>query len=220
MNIEASAWIEGLQDARLLVPGSGVRAWAGRLSVPESALQDWTAGSFRLLRKAPRPLSEILRCKANRRPGTRRFFGEAYVAAKMTDADPGWYTSFKWLTSPIWSGQRTLDDTYREKFRSTLQESFGERRLERLQKRARAFSAQLGGKKPVAPDLWLTVGSDHRFIEVKLLPDTIDRRQLAGLALIAKYLDGVSVGVVYVHTDRHPPNFGELDEFPKLYRQV
>lgn len=197
-----------------------------RMPFPESALRQWVAGDYGILADVVPGLRQFLSGKARRRSrvsGTTRFFGEAYVAAQIPHT-ACWYASFKWLTSPIWCSNLQEGDDYRDGFRQSLASSFGSERLLELQQAARDLTANLGGAKPVAPDLWLTTTSgEQRFLEVKRLPgDTVKRTQLAGLALIAKHLRGASVGVVYLWPagSRLTPPGGEAHEFGELYRQA
>ncbi len=64
-------------------------------------------------------------------------------------------------------------------------------------------------KKPVAPDLWL-IDKDgcFRFIESKLPGDTIAAHQIAGLALIGKYLGDafpVSISIIHLYPEDIDP---------------
>lgn len=80
------------------------------------------------------------------------------------------------------------------------------------------------GRKPVAPDLWLTTANRHLFIEVKLPGDTIARHQLVGLALIAMYLRGdkpISVRIVNLYSGVRPARSEKLArEFHKICDQL
>ena len=71
-------------------------------------------------------------------------------------------------------------------FKQALRTHFS--RLAELQARARTLSERSGGPTPVAPDLWLLVNGEHRFIEVKLPGDRRRAPQYAGLALLAAHL--------------------------------
>ena len=67
------------------------------------------------------------------------------------------------------------------------------------QARARTLSERPGGPTPVAPDLWLLVNGEHRFIEVKLPGDRLRSSQRAGLELVAAHLPSalpIAVSVV------------------------
>jgi hypothetical protein len=137
-------------------------------------------GSFANLR--PCFLTEIISDKARVRP--KRFFGEAYVAGHW-GYDEAWYSSYKWLTSSIWTSGKCPSDKYHQVFHAALQKHFP--RLPECQAKARAFAAR-NGFKPVAPDLWLILDGEHWFIETKIPPDHISDSQLAGLAVIATCL--------------------------------
>ena len=70
------------------------------MNYPKPLLEAWEEGDYSFLveSRASNYIKEILVCKAKKRPG-RRFFGEAYISSKIEMKD-GWYSSFKWLTSP------------------------------------------------------------------------------------------------------------------------
>lgn len=147
-------------------------------------LQAWKQGHYNLLKrsKASAFLKQILVEKARRRrqgriaarkPGDRRFFGEAFVAAHPTFAHrAGWYSSFKWLSAAAWgasAASSSLD--YRAEFRKALDKYIVN--LKQVQSKEAILRSRLGGKRAVAPDLWLFTGSKHRFIEVKLPGDDL-----------------------------------------------
>jgi hypothetical protein len=164
-------------------------------------------------------LKQILCEKASNRPGSR-FFGEAFVAA-TTAHDEGWYGSFKWLTSPRYSGGRQLAG-HQGEFARALTSHFPE--LARLQAKAARFAEHFG-ERPVAPDLWLISHRGHRFIEAKLPWDSVSQRQIVGLALIARYLRSerpISASVVQLYPDSGTaPNVDGLTrQFNELYRAV
>ena len=175
----------------------------------ESDLRAWKNGKCSLVKDCSRPLKQILRKKACARPGSR-FFGEAFVAAHV-DHEEGWYGSFKWLTSPKWYGDQTLEDRYQAKFRDALRRNFPD--LMAFQQIAAASMRKLGGRKPVGPDLWLITPGKHRFIEVKLPYDRLGRHQLFGLALIALFFRRdrpVSVEIVNLHSGKKPARSDQL----------
>ena len=73
-----------------------------------------------------------------------------------------------------------------------------------------AFAELLGGPKPSAPDLWLVLNDEHRFIEIKLPEDELAPHQYAGLALIAKFLPSERpVSVSVVNLDNSADRFSE-----------
>ena len=164
-----------------------------RLTYPQASLEAWKAQRYRMLTSsgASRFLKRILKKKASGRGGTRRFFGEAYVAVNTPHTE-GFYGSFKWLTNPRFSDGRPFPDgqssQYQKELRRALVKYFGTDQLVGLRKRAIAFRKRTG-IVPVPPDLWLIDRyGNHRFIEVKLPGDSIKDGQLAGLALIATSL--------------------------------
>lgn len=162
-----------------------------RLSYPEASLEKWRKKKYRMLQssRASNFLKRILEMKAAERGTTRRFFGEAYVAAN-TRHKHGYYGSFKWLTNPRFSDGREFrgggtSTEFQVAFRDALLKYFGKDQLAKLRKKAIAFEKETG-ITPVPPDLWLVDGrGNHRFIEVKLPGDSIKARQLAGMAVIA-----------------------------------
>lgn len=159
-------------------------------------------------------LKDILVEKVSRRSGgTRRFFGEAYVATQVDHVD-GYYGSFQWLRSSKFVGERPFrtgpTQAFQTEYRAALQRHFpGE--LEHLQRNAAVIELKTG-TRPSAPDLWL-IGADgsHRFIEVKLPNDTVSLGQLAGLAVIGSSFrrQAVSVEVVELNPERER-EFGEF----------
>ena len=179
----------------------------------EEELTAWRNGDYSLLKDCSKTLQQRLGAKATARPG-RRFFGEAKVLAAEQPED-AWYGSFKWLTSPKWTGDQRLADRYQTGFREALQHRF--RDLEGFQKTVALAMTRLGGARPVGPDLWLISPKRHRFIEVKLPGDRLARHQLVGLALIALFLRAdrpTSVEVVNLH-----PGKASRDSATDLERQ-
>ncbi|MFZ0132572.1 MAG: hypothetical protein WAK95_08505 [Desulfobacterales bacterium] len=152
-------------------------------------------------------LKDILCGKASRRrAGTRRFFGEAYVATQVPHVE-GYYGSFKWLTNLIFLGNKPFPScptqAFQLQYRSALHRHFREN-LERLQQNASKFKLK-AGIKPATPDLWLLgAAGNHRFIEVKLPKDEVGLSQIAGLSLIASSFSrpNLSVEIVELSPDR------------------
>jgi len=195
----------------------------------DSDLTAWRQGDYGLL--AHRTVSLYIRhlliekCHRRKRP-SRRFFGEAFVAAR-TDHVDGWYGSFKWLRC-FPSGADDEDRWFHKKFKDALGEHFPN--LPHLHKEFDALSRLLR-VKPVPPDLWLIVRGrrgrlKHRFIEVKLPGDKLAPRQVAGLAVIATCLprDGkrVSTSVISLHseTTNSAPMTGDKVLFAKYCRDL
>jgi hypothetical protein len=148
-------------------------------------------------------LKRVLARKHSVRP--TRFFGEAFVATQFTHEE-GFYCPFKWLTSASWSGESSLNDRDAREFKAALAKYFP--RLAELQARANRAREQLGGEKPVGPDLWLVTAERHQFIEVKLPKDGLAERQVAGLALLATGLPSDRpIEVVSVSLDRTSEQF-------------
>ena len=140
-------------------------------------------------------IKDILLFKSKTRSG-RRFFGEAYIASRV-EMKEGWYNSFKWLTAGKWLSGEGLEPKFEKPFFNALMEHIGADMLSGLQensinfynKHKEKFIDSKKHKKPVAPDLWLIDNEGRfRFIESKLPGDTIGAHQIAGLALISKYI--------------------------------
>lgn len=192
---------------------------------PESLLEDWKAGDYSMLIKsnASDYIKNILTTKAKERPG-RRFFGEAYIASKI-EMKEGWYNSFKWLTADKWLTGNGLKQEFEKPFYSVLMKYIGADKLARLHEKSIAFYNQHKGKfmheghykKPVAPDLWLIDKEGClRFIESKLPGDTIGPHQIAGLALMGKYLgESIPVSISIMHL--YPENIDPMMLYDDFY---
>jgi hypothetical protein len=78
-------------------------------------------------------------------------------------------------------------------------------------------------KKPVPPDFWLiTSGCRLKFIESKMQDDRINLSQLAGLALIKKYVGAwkelsISIVNLYPEGSKRPEDENILDMFSHFY---
>ena len=192
---------------------------------PKSLLDEWKNGNYSMLMSsnASDYIKKILLTKARKRPGTR-FFGEAYIASTI-DMVHGWYNSYKWLTADKWLSGNGLEPEFEQPFYDALVKHIGLDVLSNLQRRSMALYerhkeksvASSRNKKPVAPDLWL-IDRDGRFsfIESKLPDDTIESHQLAGLALIKRYLNvpnPVSVTIVNLY----PEHLDPPSEFSEYY---
>ncbi len=139
------------------------------MSYKDTLLQNWKGGIYEMLKssRASEYLTQILPEKSDKRKGTRRFSGEAYVATKIPHRY-GYYGSFKWLTNPTFVNDRKFPEgpaqKYQEKFREALGKHFTKTQLKKLQKRAKRLK-RLNGKEPVPPDLWLIdAHGNHRFM--------------------------------------------------------
>ena len=190
----------------------------------------WVRGDYDMLTcsRASSYLRRVLPKKAEKRRKSRatdRFFGEAYVSAKV-DHKSGYYGSFRWLTSAHFLSPPPEADellTDRQELHRALWDYFGEAQLTALHKKARRV-AEKSGEKPGPPDLWLIdeIGH-HRFVEVKLPGDTVRLCQLAGLAVIAASLRSrtgrrVEVEVIDLHPNGMEPN--KIDAFQRLLKQA
>jgi len=178
---------------------------------PETLLHAWENGDYSMLKnsKASGYIKKILVHKAKLRPG-RRFFGEAYIASKI-EMKQGWYSSFKWLTSDKWLSGEGLEPKFEKPFHYALMKYFGVEALTGLQGKAvslyethkEMLTDGSKHRKPVAPDLWIIDQEGRfRFIEIKLPGDTMRPHQIAGLALIQRYLkvpNPVSVSIVTLY---------------------
>lgn len=191
---------------------------------PEKLLDAWENGDYSMLTDsgASDYIKKILLHKAEHRPG-RRFFGEAYIATKI-EMKEGWYNSFKWLTSDKWVSGEGLNREFEKPFHYALMKYIGAKALTNLQRKAVSLCSSKEEltdgskyKEPVAPDLWIIDQEGrYRFIESKLSGDTIKPAQIAGLALIDRYLrvsNHVSVSIVALF----PENANPEDLFSKSY---
>ena len=178
------------------------------LTFSEAERQRWRTGKGDMLENSSASpfLKRVLAKKHRVRP--TRFFGEAFVASRMSHAE-GYYCPFKWLTSSTWANADALEAKDSAEFKRALARHFP--KLGELQAKAAAFAKVLGGSKPVAPDLWLVVNGEHRFVEVKLPKDAVAPQQLAGLALLAKCLPSQKpVSVILVNLDNSADQFDEF----------
>jgi hypothetical protein len=201
------------------------------LSYPLALLEKWKKvdHSFLTSSQAPKYIKDILVSKAKKRP-SRRFFGEAFIASTMdTDTIDGWYGSYKWLTSDKWLTGKNLKPRFEKPFYEALISKIGANAISDLQRHARAcfdmYKGELNNSKPVAPDLWLVDKSGKNiFIESKMEGDRIRPHQLAGLALIKKYLkSSVSLVCLYRAGKRPPPSKTiqrYIDRFSAVYEKV
>lgn len=186
-------WVHGIECEFINYPKPLLKAWEE---------EDY---SFLIESRASKYIKDILVCKAKKRPG-RRFFGEAYIASRIEMKD-GWYSSFKWLTSPKWLTGDGLGSSQEASFFEALMEYIGPEMILKLQEKAKVYGkgTEGGSTKPAAPDLWL-IGKDgdFRFIESKMPWDTIRPSQVAGLKLIKKYLRAnapVRVSIINLHPE-------------------
>lgn len=184
---------------------------------PESLLEAWKKGDYSMLTasNASDYIKSILIDKAKVRPG-RRFFGEAYIASRI-EMKEGWYNSFKWLTADKWITGDGLEPEFEKPFYNELMKYIGADALARLQagaikfydKYKERFMHDEHYKKPVAPDLWLIDSEGRfRFIESKLPGDVIGPHQIAGMALIGKYLGEtfpVSISIMHLYPEEIDP---------------
>jgi hypothetical protein len=187
-----------------------------QMSYRRDATSEWRQSCDMLLAsQACEYLKAILGGKVSRRgAGTRRFFGEAYVATQIAHTE-GYYGSFQWLTSQMFLGERPFPESptrkFQSEYRSALQRHFPGQ-LEPLQRSARLLEAKTG-VRPAAPDLWLVEASGrHRFVEVKLPEDEVSDSQIAGLAVIARTFGAgrdLSVEIIELRPDRA----GRFSEF-------
>ena len=190
-------------------------------SFSDDELKAWKAGDYSLIEDCSRLLKRRLRGKAVVRPG-RRYFGEAKVLASERYREAS-YGSFKWLTSPKWTGDQALPNCYQECFRDALMKHFPD--LREFQQGAAVSTRKLGCRRPVGPDLWLIGSKEHRFIEVKLPGDHLAPHQLAGLALIGMFLRSdrsVSVEIINLFSGEKPRGAEReiKTEFARICRQL
>ncbi len=201
------------------------------MEYPRSLLEEWKGGdhSFLISSNASKYIKKILTYKAIERPG-ERFFGEAYLASDLgPNTAEGWYNSYKWLTAEKWITGRSLEPKFERPFYEALETKIGIDVIRDLQDRTVSFyeeiKGQLGFKKPVAPDLWLIDrNGNFMFIESKMEGDQTKPHQLAGLALINKYIKS-SVSIRWLYQEgRTPPNRKVMreyiDKFSLMYRSI
>jgi hypothetical protein len=166
---------------------------------PPDLLGKWRKGDYSFLKQSNASdfIKAFLIKKAEVRTG-KRFFGEAYIASTIKMSE-GWYSSYKWLTQSKWITGHGLKSDFEERFHNALLKHFGVDTLRALQNKSNLLFNNYKnhlfhcGKyhKPVAPDLWLVDSEGtHYFLESKLPDDCIKASQIAGLALIAKHLNG------------------------------
>lgn len=188
---------------------------------PNDLLESWMNDkNYSMLESfhASKYLKDILIYKAtkrNKKKPSTWFFGEAYIASTL-DMSAGWYNSFKWLTSKQWITGKGLEAKFKKPFYNTLMTNVGLQVVKTLQQKTDVLFENHKEKfydpkkkkyhKPVAPDLWLICKDQYRFIESKLqmddYSDTAKPHQIAGLALIKKYLKvshPVSVSIMYLY---------------------
>lgn len=188
-------------------------------------LKAWKAGDYSMLinSNASDYIKDILLFKTKTRSG-RRFFGESYIASRV-EMKEGLYNSFKWLTAIKWLSGEGLESKFERPFYNALMEHLGADMLSILQENSINFynnhkEKLIDGKKykkPVAPDLWLIDKEGRfRFIESKLPGDTIGAHQIAGLALIKKYIKvAVPVSVSIMHL--YPEDINSENLFSEFY---
>lgn len=197
------------------------------LHYSREALAAWKKGDYGMLTSsgASDYIKKIIVAKAKIRPG-RRFFGEAFIASRLKMKE-GWYNSYKWLTGDKWISGTNLDSKFERPFYDALMKYIGMETLQKLQKEATKILEEDAEtyKKPVAPDLWIIdVERKYHFIESKLPGDTISERQLAGLALIDKFVGEqrpvkISLICLYPEGSKKPQvmDYGEkFDSYVKL----
>ena len=192
---------------------------------PEVLLDAWVKGDYTMLinSNASEFIKGIIVSKVAKRKG-KRFFGEAYIASTAEMVD-GWYNSFKWMSANKWITGKGLKNTYEQTFQKALMKYIGKDLLSDLQSHTKALFENhkekffLDGvyKKPVAPDLWL-IDKDGRFsfIESKLSDDSVGYHQIAGLALLKKYIGTVQPVSVSIF-NLYPKGTDPKSAFNELY---
>ena len=201
------------------------------MDYPKSLLDQWKRGDYSFLSSssAPEYIKDILIVKAEKRPG-RRFFGEAYIASKLGHTmTEGWYNSYKWLTATKWVTGKNLEPRFELPFYEALRNRISARVIADLQRRSKAYydrcRSEIEYKNPVAPDLWLIDKNENfMFIESKMEGDQIKPHQLAGLALISKYLRGSVLIMCLYQEGKALPNpeimRNHVDTFSLIYESV
>jgi len=182
----------------------------------ESELGEWEKGNISQLKNSNAPLfiKNFIEFKKN--PESSRckspwYFGESYVASKLADfTKKGWYSSFKWLYADKWLKGNTTNRFETIFYKEALTTYIGDKlqKLYNVSNKVTGFPNQ-----PATPDLWLVDNKgQHHFIEVKTWrwnyvknkwdKDTPKEEQLAGLALIQRFLQGkVYIVLLYPHNN-------------------
>ena len=191
-------------------------AWKNKGTwVNEGPLWPRWSGNYTYLKRI---LASKAMKRAERRPNSSWFFGEAYVATNVEHIE-GYYVPFEWLTNRRFAGVGAFREgsarRYQEELKTALSKHFPTQ-LTALQQDAARLQGVIG-EKPMPPDLWLIDhDGNHRFIEVKLPGDTVNSHQFAGLALIATCLTAktkVSVEIIDLHPDGVSGMSSEDDEY-------
>lgn len=208
------------------------------LDYDKEQICQWTRGNIDLLlnSSAPEYIKKIITHK--KREGSSRkyqewYFGESYVAAqKGNTVKYGWFNSYHWLAEKEWADENyvaprekfPIDRELKTEFHQALRDNIGLDLVKKIQINANIlcdhFKKDLKDKIPKSPDLWLIdKHSKHHFIEIKMQPgDTAKNHQVAGLAILHKYLNA-SVKVIRLY-ERHQPKPKEhdySDKFNKYY---
>lgn len=201
-------------------------------------LEQWKKGNINILlnSSAPEYIKKIIRHK--KRDGSRRkyqewYFGESYVAVKKSETTKhGWFNSYHWLAEEEWADENyifpreqfSIDRELKIEFRQALKDNIGFDLVKKIQRHANIlydnFQKDLEDSKPKAPDIWLIDNEGkHYFIEVKMRPkDTAANHQVAGLAILHKYLNA-SIKVIRLYDKQRPePEKNNYSiEFNKYY---
>jgi len=143
-----------------------------------------------------------------------------------------WYSSFKWLSASKWVTCDVRKEIERQFCRDIHEYlKFGKKTdIEFMQSKARDLKEKDGGKllgktksgkikNPTEPDIWF-IGKDNELVFVEAKRDeTLEPTQLAGIALIKKYLC-TDVLVVRFHPKSKvaPAPIGHTNKFNQFYK--
>jgi hypothetical protein len=192
------------------------------MSYPELKWEEWSDNtSFLKSSQAPKFIKDILIHKHKRR--THLFFGEAYVAAQLSNTtEEGWFNSWDWISSYNWiegrysrSSDLTINNLKRKFYEDALDKYIGKENFSVLLKVQENFS-----QKPEPPDLWLIDEQRrHHFIEVKKDDDTLSEAQMLGLALIYVCLRS-QIHLLWLYEEsKSPPSNQKFSEYIMVFKR-
>lgn len=171
-------------------------------------LTAWKSGDYSMLNEhIPPHVATFLIDKAKKRKiknQKSRLFSEALVLnyfIRSAKHNTIWYSSFKWLSAPKWV-KCEVGKEIEKQFCHDIHKYFKSGKkidIEFMQSKARSLKEKDGGKllgktkkdkikNPTAPDIWF-IGRNNQLVFVEAKRDEIlQPTQLAGIALIRKYL--------------------------------
>jgi hypothetical protein len=203
----------------------------------------WIERDFSVIdERIPIHVRDFIKKKALNRKGKQkvRLFSEIMALNQYIDYAEDriiWYSSFKWLSASKWY-LGGINDELERKFFKDINRYFKFngipiKNVEYIQKNAMEFKKRDRGellgltksgkiKNPTSPDIWLK-HKDHGIIFVEAKRDeTLEPTQLAGIALIKKYLNlDTHVVRFYPNTvSERPMPIDHTDEYMKFLNSV